>query len=158
MVFAQGEGANHFNQQFGPRACKEKAMSGLACACGYPGRGLTRSLPPSPVTPVQSSRTWLPARALTPTRRRAAAGDGVAMSCGNRLFAAHRAGVPLPLCSWIRERLTVMFFPLIQTQSLRKRYGDFEAVADLTLEVRGGEIFALLGPNGAGKTTTIRML
>jgi ABC-2 type transport system ATP-binding protein len=41
---------------------------------------------------------------------------------------------------------------------LCKRYGDFEAVADLTLHVPGGEIFALLGPNGAGKTTTIRML
>jgi ABC-2 type transport system ATP-binding protein len=41
---------------------------------------------------------------------------------------------------------------------LCKRYGDFEAVADLTLQVPGGEIFALLGPNGAGKTTTIRML
>ena len=37
-------------------------------------------------------------------------------------------------------------------------YGDFEAVADLTLHVPGGGIFALLGPNGAGKTTTIRML
>jgi ABC-2 type transport system ATP-binding protein len=48
--------------------------------------------------------------------------------------------------------------PIVQTQSLGKRYGDFEAVANLTLQVRGGEIFALLGPNGAGKTTTIRML
>jgi ABC-2 type transport system ATP-binding protein len=51
-----------------------------------------------------------------------------------------------------------MFSPIVQTQSLGKRYGDFEAVANLTLEVPGGEIFALLGPNGAGKTTTIRML
>jgi ABC-2 type transport system ATP-binding protein len=51
-----------------------------------------------------------------------------------------------------------MVAPLVQTQALHKRYGDFEAVADLTLQVRGGEVFALLGPNGAGKTTTIRML
>jgi ABC-2 type transport system ATP-binding protein len=43
-------------------------------------------------------------------------------------------------------------------EALRKRYGDFEAVADLNLQVRRGEIFALLGSNGAGKTTTIRML
>src|SRR5690606_37321415 len=42
--------------------------------------------------------------------------------------------------------------------SLSKRYGDFEAVSDLDLEIRSGEIFAFLGPNGAGKTTTIRML
>jgi ABC-type multidrug transport system ATPase subunit len=40
---------------------------------------------------------------------------------------------------------------------LRKCYGDFEAVADLTLQAPGGVIFALLGPNGTGKTT-IRML
>jgi ABC-2 type transport system ATP-binding protein len=32
------------------------------------------------------------------------------------------------------------------------------AVADLSLEVRRGEIFGLLGPNGAGKTTTIKLL
>jgi ABC-2 type transport system ATP-binding protein len=48
--------------------------------------------------------------------------------------------------------------PFVQIQALRKRYGDFEAVADLNLQVCGGEIFGLLGPNGAGKTTTIRML
>jgi ABC-2 type transport system ATP-binding protein len=47
---------------------------------------------------------------------------------------------------------------MVQTQALCKRYRDFEAVAGLSLQVRGGEIFALLGPNGAGKTTTIRML
>jgi ABC-2 type transport system ATP-binding protein len=41
---------------------------------------------------------------------------------------------------------------------LRKRYGDFVAVVDLSLQVGRGEIFALLGSNGAGKTTTIRML
>lgn len=41
---------------------------------------------------------------------------------------------------------------------LTKRYGDFEAVVDLDLDVRRGEILAFLGPNGAGKTTTIRML
>ena len=33
-----------------------------------------------------------------------------------------------------------------------------EAVTDLSLEVRRGEIFGLLGPNGAGKTTSIKML
>ncbi|MBV8396720.1 MAG: ABC transporter ATP-binding protein, partial [Actinobacteria bacterium] len=38
------------------------------------------------------------------------------------------------------------------------RYGDFEAVAGIDLEVRRGEIFAFLGPNGAGKTTTVEIL
>jgi ABC-2 type transport system ATP-binding protein len=48
--------------------------------------------------------------------------------------------------------------PVVDIRKLSKRYGDFDAVADLELEVPPGELFALLGPNGAGKTTTIRML
>jgi len=47
---------------------------------------------------------------------------------------------------------------VVQTRSLRKFFGDFEAVKGLTFEVRRGEIFGLLGPNGAGKSTTFRML
>ena len=39
-----------------------------------------------------------------------------------------------------------------------KRFGDFIAVDNLSLEVRPGRIYGLLGPNGAGKTTTIRMI
>lgn len=48
--------------------------------------------------------------------------------------------------------------PLVDIRGLSKRYGDFDAVADLHLQVRPGELFALLGPNGAGKTTTILMM
>ncbi len=47
---------------------------------------------------------------------------------------------------------------LLSVAGLAKRYGDFAAVTDLSLEVPAGTILALLGPNGAGKTTTIRML
>lgn len=43
-------------------------------------------------------------------------------------------------------------------RNVTKRFGDFTAVNDLSLEVRAGRIFGLLGPNGAGKTTTIRMI
>jgi ABC-2 type transport system ATP-binding protein len=39
-----------------------------------------------------------------------------------------------------------------------KRYGDFEAVSDVSFAVAEGEIFGLLGPNGAGKSTLIRMM
>ena len=48
--------------------------------------------------------------------------------------------------------------PLVCLSGLSKRFGDFDAVAGLDLEIHRGEVFALLGPNGAGKTTTIRML
>ncbi len=47
---------------------------------------------------------------------------------------------------------------IIRTEGLTKRYGEKTAVADLSLEIRKGEIFGLLGPNGAGKTTTTLML
>ena len=39
-----------------------------------------------------------------------------------------------------------------------KRFDEFVAVDELSLEVRAGRIFGLIGPNGAGKTTTIRMI
>jgi len=46
----------------------------------------------------------------------------------------------------------------LEVQGISKRYGDVQAVGDLSFTVRAGEIFGLLGPNGAGKTTTIRMI
>jgi ABC-2 type transport system ATP-binding protein len=47
---------------------------------------------------------------------------------------------------------------MIQTENLGKRYGRFDAVADLNLKVTPGQVLALLGPNGAGKTTSMRMI
>lgn len=46
----------------------------------------------------------------------------------------------------------------IELNNLTKKFGDFTAVDDLSLNVKEGEIFGFLGPNGAGKSTTIRML
>src|SRR6266542_2027410 len=50
----------------------------------------------------------------------------------------------------------------IRTEGLTKRYiqqnAEVEALSDLSIAVREGEIFGFLGPNGAGKTTTIKML
>jgi len=46
----------------------------------------------------------------------------------------------------------------IVTKGLTKRFGSSEAVSDVNLEVKRGEIFGLLGPDGAGKTTTILLL
>src|SRR5437773_12122947 len=48
--------------------------------------------------------------------------------------------------------------PIIRTRGLTKRFGDFTAVDDLSIEVTPGTIFAFLGANGSGKSTTIRML
>jgi branched-chain amino acid transport system ATP-binding protein len=46
--------------------------------------------------------------------------------------------------------------PLLRIDGLRAGYGRITGVADVTLEVRRGELVALLGPNGAGKTTVLR--
>jgi len=46
----------------------------------------------------------------------------------------------------------------IGARDLTKTFGDFEAVKQINLEVKYGEIYGLLGANGAGKTTTIKML
>lgn len=48
--------------------------------------------------------------------------------------------------------------PVIITEKLTKRFGNFIAANELTFEVDKGEIFGFLGANGAGKTTAMRML
>ena len=48
--------------------------------------------------------------------------------------------------------------PAVSIRGLERRFGDFVAVAGISLDVAPGEIFGFLGPNGAGKSTTIRML
>jgi ABC-2 type transport system ATP-binding protein len=48
--------------------------------------------------------------------------------------------------------------PVISTNQLTKRFGQFIAANALTFEVDKGEIFGFLGANGAGKTTAMRML
>jgi len=48
--------------------------------------------------------------------------------------------------------------PILEVRNVRKAYGDFVAVDDVSMSVPAGSIFGLLGPNGAGKTSTIRMI
>jgi lipooligosaccharide transport system ATP-binding protein len=47
---------------------------------------------------------------------------------------------------------------LVQARGLRKRFGTFEAVRGIDIDVRAGEAFGFLGPNGAGKSSTMRMI
>ena len=48
--------------------------------------------------------------------------------------------------------------PIIQFQHVTKRFGDFTAIDDLSIDIYEQEFFALLGPSGCGKTTMMRML
>jgi putrescine transport system ATP-binding protein len=48
--------------------------------------------------------------------------------------------------------------PFIRFENITKRYGDFTAVSELSLDIYEREFFSLLGPSGCGKTTLMRML
>ena len=47
---------------------------------------------------------------------------------------------------------------MIKVEGVSKRFGEFTALNDITMEVPPGQVFGLLGPNGAGKTTLIRII
>lgn len=61
--------------------------------------------------------------------------------------AAHRAG-----------GAAVAAPPIVEVHGVTKRYGHDIGVADVTFDVREGEILGLLGPNGSGKTTLLRLM
>ena len=47
---------------------------------------------------------------------------------------------------------------MLVADNLTRKYGDFTAAADISFEIKAGEIVGLLGHNGAGKTTVMKML
>jgi ABC-2 type transport system ATP-binding protein len=48
--------------------------------------------------------------------------------------------------------------PVVVTEHLTKKYGEFLALDDLSISLERGQVLGFIGPNGAGKTTTIRIL
>jgi putrescine transport system ATP-binding protein len=48
--------------------------------------------------------------------------------------------------------------PIIELRNVSKRFGQFTAVDDVSLEVRQGELFSILGGSGCGKTTLLRIM
>jgi ABC-2 type transport system ATP-binding protein len=46
----------------------------------------------------------------------------------------------------------------LATERLSKRFGQTQAVSDVSLRIADGEVYGMLGPNGSGKTTTLRMI
>ena len=47
---------------------------------------------------------------------------------------------------------------VVHAQGISKRFGDFEALHDVSFDIEAGSIVGLIGPNGAGKTTTLKSL
>ncbi len=59
----------------------------------------------------------------------------------------------------MRDVPDITMQPIISVSHLSKTYATgFEALKDINLEIKRGEILALLGPNGAGKTTLISII
>ncbi len=63
-------------------------------------------------------------------------------------------GVRLAFAPWEDPRAR----PLVRFEGVSKRFGDVQAVGDVSLDIYPGEFFALLGPSGCGKTTLMRLL
>ncbi|MFN9959593.1 MAG: ATP-binding cassette domain-containing protein, partial [bacterium] len=51
-----------------------------------------------------------------------------------------------------------MIDSIISIQHLAKKFGSFQAVSDINIQVNRGDIYGFLGPNGAGKSTTMRCM
>ena len=47
---------------------------------------------------------------------------------------------------------------IVKVTNLKKLYGEFPAVNEISFSIEQGEVFGFLGPNGAGKTSTIKMM
>lgn len=47
---------------------------------------------------------------------------------------------------------------MIRMRDVKKKFGSFEALKGINLQVKPGEVYGFIGPNGAGKSTTIRIL
>jgi len=46
----------------------------------------------------------------------------------------------------------------IEVKNLKKRFGNFDVLKDISIEVKSGEFLAILGPNGAGKSTLLKIM
>jgi ABC-2 type transport system ATP-binding protein len=54
--------------------------------------------------------------------------------------------------------LIAMTEPAVELTNASKRYGDVQALQDVSLSIEAGDVVAMLGPNGAGKTTSISLM
>src|SRR6266480_8166184 len=48
--------------------------------------------------------------------------------------------------------------PAVELTDVSKRYGEVQALRDVSMKIEPGEVVAMLGPNGAGKTTSISIM
>jgi len=84
-----------------------------------------------------------------------------AVNLRNRQIAMLKASAATKQRSFVTASITVRGADttgIVSVTNLKKSYGDFTAVDDISFDIEQGEIFGFLGPNGAGKTSTINMM
>ena len=81
----------------------------------------------------------------------------VVLSFGEKIAEGPPAAVATTR-RWSRPTSARRMSTLLRLEGVEAAYGDLVAVADVSLEVRQGEMVALIGGNGAGKTTTLRAI
>ena len=90
-------------------------------------------------------------------------GDAGDRGLGRRWGRSRTADRPQPAApkqindNDLREAGTQLM-ALLEIRNVTRRFGDFTAVDDVSIDIQAGEFFTLLGPSGCGKTTLLRMI
>jgi ABC-2 type transport system ATP-binding protein len=71
---------------------------------------------------------------------------------------SHALGATAPVASPAALAVGGTASPTVRAERLVRRFGEVNAVNEVDLDIRRGEIYGFLGPNGAGKSTTVRVL
>src|SRR5690606_23100696 len=144
-----------------PSGRSEPPRGGVARAAGRSGGRPPCPIPPHRVTP--EPLTCDDARRRGPGPGRTGAGSPGGRNAGSSPRLKTRAGPArqpggAPHGRPVRDAEEGTGMTTIHVSGLRKTYGAFDAVHDVTFTAAPGRVVGLLGPNGAGKTTTLHVL